>query len=100
MPEIEPDLQIEYRLTWEMVVPSQSYKLETKYGRNIWSRMTDDDLAKCTWEEVSRVSDDLIDIADQRATLEMWEQNRDQPVRNIRFERRPALCTEVGWTSV
>lgn len=81
-------LDIEYRLSWEMPNIDQAAKIEAKYGKGIWSRLTEENWKQLSWEVVSRTSADLADIADQRAQLELWAATKDQPIQNIVFERR------------
>lgn len=81
-------LEIEYRLSWEMPNVDQAAKIESKYGKSVWARLTEGNWNKLSWEVVSRTSTDLADIADQRAQLELWAATKDQPIQNIVFERR------------
>lgn len=94
----DEELEIEYRLSWEMCDPHQANRIESEYGRGIWTRVTDEDWAKLTWQKVSRVTKDLIDIADQRAQLHLWSETHDQPIRNVVLERRAIHLKE--WETV
>jgi hypothetical protein len=86
------DLQIQYRLKWDMVALEQIHRLESKYGRDVWERMKPEDLEKLTWTSSERVSFDLADLADQRATLDLWAITGSQPIRNVEFSRRATLA--------
>lgn len=95
---VKDELEIEYRLSWEMPEISQITALEQKYGRGVWPRMTDDNWAKLAWSPSSRTSSDLVDIADQRAQLELWSATHDLPIRQVFFERRAMHVKE--WVAV
>jgi hypothetical protein len=71
-----------------MVDPHQAEQIEHHNGRNIWPTISDADWAKLKWVPTSRTSTDLVEIADQRATLELWAATKDQPIRNVEFFRR------------
>lgn len=92
------ELQIEYRLSWEMPETAQIVALEKKYGRGVWPRMNAQDWEKLAWSPFSRTSVDLVDIADQRAQLELWSATHDLPFRKVVFERRAMHVQE--WVSV
>lgn len=85
------DLQIQYRLTWEMVELGQSHKLETKYGAEVWKRITPQDLELLDWVRSSRESFDLADIADHRASLDV-QAVMGKPIRHVELQRRATLA--------
>jgi hypothetical protein len=86
--EVTDDIVVEYRLSWEMPKVDQAVQLESRYGKSVWAKLSEEEWKKLTWEVTSRTSTDLADIADQRAQLELWAATKDQPIQNVVFERR------------
>lgn len=92
------DLQIQYRLTWEMVELSQSHKLESKYGDEVWKRIKPEEMELFDWVRSSRESFDLADIADHRATLDV-QVAIGKPIRNVELMRRATLAGD-NWEPI
>jgi hypothetical protein len=64
---------MEYRLSWEMLVPAPTGGWDT------------------VWTETSRVFGDEPDSDgfDQYETLKRWAESGEEPVRNVKLEWRP-----------
>lgn len=94
----EIELEIEYRLTWEMPDSRQVEIIEHRYGKNIWGKLAPDGWDKLAWRQTNRVDDRFTDIADQAAQLQLWANTHEQPIRNVILERRPKNVS--GWEPV
>jgi hypothetical protein len=85
----------EYRLSWEC--PSA---VSVMANQDVfWETLTAEEWDSLPWESRYRIADGG-DIFTQRHTLELWEEHHHEPVRNVRFARRPIPDPDEGWDEV
>ena len=85
----------EYRLSWEM--PADHWLvagIEQQHGKNVWPRWDWDTLGEWRRTEVVFRGDERLDQYNQ---LRRWAETREQPIRNVRLERRKAPDPNEGW---
>lgn len=85
----DQDLEIEYRLSWEMPDTRQVEIIERRYGKAVWRTLSMGSWEQLSWRPTSREDDQFADIADQHAQLKLWADTHQQPIRNVLLERRP-----------
>lgn len=85
----------EYRVSWEM--PSTTYvaTAETLRGAKCWPSFDWDEIPE--WHEVSRIT---TNPWDQYNTLSEWARTREQPIRNVRLQKRDVPDPDDGWIDV
>lgn len=86
---------VEYRLSWEM--PADHWLIagiEERYGKSVWPTYDWDALGEWTRIEVVFRGDERMG---QYHTLKRWAETREQPIRDVRLERREARPAEQGW---
>lgn len=104
MPErVDPaqsSTRIEYRLTFETVDSNWAAHFEDSGGKyeHLWDEGDWDTLP---WlPPVTRITGDA-DIHGQHAQLKRWADSHEQPIRNVRLERRQMVVVEdEGWDPV
>lgn len=85
------DLEIQYRLLWDAPKLEQQLHVEKALGDGCWPKLSEDQWNRMEWSTTETMSFDLAEIADVRATYELWSQTREKPVRNVRLQRRSTL---------
>lgn len=86
---------IEYRLTWEM--PADVHlvtRIQETHGRGVWPTYDWDTLGEWTTIEVVFTGDARMG---QYNTLRNWAATREQPIRNVKLEKRTAPEPTEGW---
>jgi hypothetical protein len=64
-----------------------------------WETLTAEEWDGLPWESSYRIADGG-DIFTQRHTLELWAEHHHEPVRNVRFARRPMPDPDEGWDEI
>jgi hypothetical protein len=91
----------EYRLTWESIDSMQAAAMEERYGKYVWNQLLPEQWDALSWREPTvRVGSEGSDIHDQHRTLREWARTHDQPIRNVRLERRERPNPDDGWAEV
>lgn len=88
----------EYRLSWESPDPWKCAAVEDAYGKRIWPSYDWDSLGDWHRTEVVFLYRD--DRMGQYHTLKQWAETREQPIRNVRLEKRQVPEREIGWEPV
>lgn len=93
-------MSVQYRLTFESIDTHHAAAMEHQYGKKVWPMLTDEQWAALPWTPpVERISGDG-DIRGQHTTLRKWAETHEQPIRNVRLERREVPDDESGWQPV
>lgn len=85
----------EYRLTWESPHSHECAMYEDLNGRDVWRRFDWSDL-HLTWSETS-VTFTGSERFGQYNTLRHWAETKEQPIRNVRLEKRQVPLPSDGW---
>jgi hypothetical protein len=97
MPPSHKASRFEYRLTWESIDPFWAGAFQGRY-EHLWDEGDWDTLP---WTApVSRVAGEDGGIHDQHRALKQWAESHEQPIRNVRLERRELLVDDEGWEPV
>jgi hypothetical protein len=90
--------RIVYRLTWESINTWQAAGMEQSYGKDVWPSLPDEKWASLAWQEPTvKVADNPWD---QYHTLKRWAATHEQPIRNVRLEKRQEPVPDAGWERV
>lgn len=76
----------EFRVSFESADPHQVNAVEMQYGKKCWSRLPE--WPEMRWAPIENVTSDGAAARDQYETLKQWEDNREEPVRNVKLEVR------------
>lgn len=103
----------EYRLSWESLDTKEIESLKNNYGRDYWQKpriralyKDDSELWKtCTvifratmdGEDATSEGSHGFSRTDQYKALKKWEDEKIQPIRKVKLERREARDENEGW---
>jgi hypothetical protein len=88
----------EYRLSWEMPDMFTAADLEARFGRDLRGHLSDEEWDALPWKAPTvRIT---TDPWDQYNGLKQWAETREQPIRNVRLERRVVPDPGEGWEPV
>lgn len=90
---------VQYRVSWEMP-PAIMFvaDYEDRHGKDVWPTLTEEEWNELPWAPCARVVDDRIEaVLPQFKQLSSWAESHEQPVRNVKLEKRtPAEWEEIG----
>lgn len=91
--EVTPD-GYSYKVEFETIDSFQAAEMEGRFGREIWSQLSDGEWNALRWCPVTSNEGTPNVLRDQYKRLLQWATSREQPIRNVRFfkaKAQPAL---------
>lgn len=86
----------EYRLSWESVDSFFCATAEQRFGRDVWQRTSwDEFIPEHQWHTTSVVFTE--GRWDQYNLVRKWADTHEQPIRNVRLEKRQSPNPDEGW---